>query len=241
MKTLYFMCLHNYFIMRMYNQYMRILVIEDEPKLNKGLREGLQTRGYAVDSAFDGEEGEKLARYNDYDLIILDIMIPKRDGLAVCRNLRELEKTVPILMLTAKDSTEDKIIGLDAGADDYLVKPFSFDELTARIRSLMRRPHLSSKDILQLADLRLDTRSQEIAIKGKRIDVTLREYALMEYLLRNIGAVLTRDDLLEHVWDRNHDSLSNVVDVHLKNLRKKLPTTYAKRIETIWGKGYRLV
>lgn len=220
---------------------MRVLVIEDEPKLNKGLREGLQTRGYAVDSAFDGEEGERLARYNDYDLIILDIMMPKRDGLTVCKNLRQLGKTVPILMLTAKDSTEDKIIGLDTGADDYLVKPFSFEELTARIRSLMRRPYLSNKDILQLSDLYLDTRSQEITIKGKRLDVTLREYALMEYLLRNIGTVLTRDDLLEHVWDRNHDTLSNVVDVHLKNLRKKLPTSYAKRIETIWGKGYRLV
>lgn len=220
---------------------MKILVVEDEIKLNKNVAEGLQNRGYAVDTAFDGEQGEQLARWNEYDLIILDVMMPKRTGLEVCRNLRKTGNTTAILMLTAKDSVADKVSGLDAGADDYLVKPFSFDELTARIRTLLRRPSTLSPDILTLENLRLDTRSQEVTIKGKRLDLTLREYSLLEYLLRNVGVVLSRDDLLEHVWDRNHNSLSNVVDVHLKNLRKKLPSTYAKRIETVWGKGYRLI
>lgn len=220
---------------------MKILVVEDEPKLNKGLVQGLEQRKFAVDSAFDGEEGERLARWNEYDLIILDIMLPKKDGIEVCKNLRESGKQTPILMLTAKDSTEDKITGLDSGADDYLVKPFSFEELLARIRTLLRRPPISTQDILNLEDLILDTKSQKLTISEKEISLTLREYGLLEYLLRNKDSVLTRDDLLEHVWDRYHDSLSNVVDVHLKNLRKKLPPAYAKRIQTVWGKGYRLV
>ena len=144
-------------------------------------------------------------------------------------------------MLTAKDSTDDKVTWLDAGDDDYLVKPFAFEELVARIRSLLRRPPLASSDILELDDLKLDTRTQKVTINDKEIVLTLREYGLLEYFLRNYSTVLTRVDLLEHVWDRNYDSLSNVVDVHLKNLRKKLPKQYAKRIQTIWGKGYKLV
>lgn len=220
---------------------MKILVVEDEPKLNKGIVQGLQTRGYAVDSAFDGEQGEQMARWSDYDVLILDIMMPKRDGLEVCRNLRASGKTVPIIMLTAKDGTRDKVTGLDDGADDYMVKPFSMEELAARIRTLLRRPALSSANVLTLDGLQLDTRAQKLLVDGQEITLTLREYGLLEYLLRNPNMVLTRDDLLEHVWDRNYDSFSNVVDVHLKNLRKKLPEHYAKRIETVWGKGYRLV
>src|SRR3989339_121226 len=220
---------------------MKILVVEDEPKLNKGLVTGLQQRGYAVDFALDGDEGEKLGRVNDYDLIILDIMMPKRDGLEICRNLRAKGVQTPILFLTARDTVEDKIAGLDLGADDYLVKPFSFEELAARIRTLLRRAPLATGDVLTLNELRLDTRSQTVTIKDKPIDLTLREYGLLEYLLRNKGAVVTRDDILTHVWDRFFDSFSNVVDVHLKNLRKKLPTAYAKHIETVWGKGYRLI
>lgn len=220
---------------------MKILIVEDEIKLNKGLARGLQNIGYAVDSAFDGEEGEKMAKWNDYALIILDIMMPKRTGIEVCQNLRSAGKTVPILMLTAKDSTTDKVAGLDIGADDYLVKPFAFEELAARIRTLLRRPALTATDILTLDDLTLDTRTQKVVLNKKEISLTLREYGLLEYFMRNYGTVLTRVDLLEHVWDRNYDSLSNVVDVHLKNLRKKLPKNYAKRIETVWGKGYRLV
>ena len=220
---------------------MKILLVEDEKKLNQGLVLGLQKRGYAVDFAFDGEEGQKLALWNDYDLIILDIMLPKLDGLEVCRNLREKGKKTPILFLTAKDTTEDRVNGLNQGADDYLVKPFSFEELTARIRVLLRRPSLSANDLLELDGLCLDTRSQIITVDNKVLDLTLREYGLLEYLLRNKGAVKTRDDILEHVWDRFFDSFSNVVDVHLKNLRKKLPKVYAKRIQTVWGKGYRLI
>lgn len=225
---------------------MKILIVEDEIKLNKALAVGLQNHGYAVESAYDGEEGEKLARINGYDLIILDVMMPKRDGVEVCKNLRQAGKTTPILMLTAKDAIEDRVNGLDAGADDYLIKPFAFEELIARIRTLFRRSPLTTTDILDLDDLHLDTRTQRVTIGAKtgvvkEIELTLREYALLEYFLRNKDTVLTRGDLLEHVWDINYDSLSNVVDVHLKNLRKKLPKKYASRIKTIWGKGYKLV
>ena len=220
---------------------MKILVVEDEIKLNKGLKTALERKGFAVDSALDGEEGERLAKWNEYDIVILDIMLPKRDGIEVCRNLREVGKRMPILMLTAKDTTEDTITGLETGADDYLGKPFSFDELVARVRSLLRRPPLTSQDVFDWEDLVLDTRSQKVTIKDRELNLTLREYGLLEYLLRNRDKVLTRDDLLEHVWDRNHDTLSNVVDVHMKNLRRKLPKRYAELIKTIRGKGFRLV
>ncbi|MEK7615037.1 MAG: response regulator transcription factor [Patescibacteria group bacterium] len=219
---------------------MKILVVEDEPKLNKGLVEGLLNHGYTVDFAFDGEEGELLARLHPYDLILLDVMMPKRDGREVCRNLRAAKIQTPILFLTARDAVEDKVAGLDLGADDYLVKPFSFDELFARMRTLLRRTPQTQGDILELGALQLDTRSAQVIIHGKKIELTLREYGLLEYFLRNKGAVVTREDILSHVWDRFFDSFSNVVDVHLKNLRKKLPKEYAKRIQTVWGKGYRL-
>jgi len=202
---------------------MKLLVVEDEPKLNKGLVLGLQNRGYAVDFAFDGEEGEKLARLNKYDVIVLDVMMPKRDGFEVCRNLRKFNVNTPVLFLTAKDSLEDKISGLDLGGDDYLVKPFSFEELVARIRTLMRRTSTVSNNVLELDEMKLDTSSQKLTINDKEIDLTLREYGLLEYLLRNKNVVVGREDILSHVWDGFFDSFSNVVDVHLKNLRKKLP------------------
>jgi two-component system copper resistance phosphate regulon response regulator CusR len=219
---------------------MRLLVVEDEPKLNKGLALGLTGRGYAVDCALDGEAGESLARMNCYDLIILDIMLPKRDGRTVCRNLRMSGIVTPVLFLTAKDAVEDKVSGLDDGGDDYLVKPFSFEELAARIRSLLRRPPEVMGDILQLDGITLDTKTQKLMVDQEEIYLTLREYGVLEYLLRNTARVVTRDEIVDHVWDRNFDSFSNVVDVHVKNVRKKLSMTYAKRIETIWGKGYRL-
>ena len=219
---------------------MRILVVEDEPKLNKGLVRGLTSRGYATDSALDGERGESLARSNAYDLIILDVMLPRRDGLTVCKNLRAAGSATPILFLTAKDAITDRVEGLNNGGDDYLVKPFAFEELAARIRSLLRRPLEVIPDVLMLEGLELDTRTQKLHVEGAEIRLTLREYSLLEYLLRNTSTVVTRDDILDHVWDRNFDSFSNVVDVHLKNIRKKLPQSYAKRIETIWGKGYRV-
>ncbi|HCC83431.1 TPA: DNA-binding response regulator [Candidatus Uhrbacteria bacterium] len=220
---------------------MKLLVVEDEPKLNKGLVLGLQARGYAVDFAFDGVEGENMAKGGGYDLIILDVMMPNRDGFTVCQNLRTAGNHVPILFLTAKDAIDAKVEGLNLGADDYLVKPFSFEELVARIRTILRRAPQVVSDILTLGDLKLDTRSQTLSVDDKPIELTLREYGLLEYFLRNKGAVVTREDILSHVWDRFFDSFSNVVDVHLKNLRKKLPKTYAKRIQTVWGKGYRLV
>lgn len=220
--------------------HMKILVVEDEPKLNKGLVLGLQHRGYTVDAAFDGEEGEQLARAGAYDVAIFDVMMPKRSGVEACRRLRAAGISTPILFLTARDAVEEKIEGLDAGADDYLVKPFAFEELLARVRTLLRRRPEMLHEVLELDALRLDTRAQSLSVGGKPIELTLREYGVLEYLLRNKGAVVTREDLLSNVWDRFFDSLSNVVDVHLKNLRKKLPPAYAKRIETVWGKGYRL-
>ncbi len=219
---------------------MKLLVVEDEPKLNKALVQGLQQRGFAVDFALDGEEGERLARLNGYDVILLDIMLPKKDGLTVCRNLRTLRIPTPIIFLTAKDQTAEKIEGLDVGADDYLVKPFSFDELHARIRSVLRRPALTQTDVLTFEGLHLDTRAQKVQVNQTDIELTLREYGLLEYFLRNVGKVVSRQDILDHVWDQFFDSFSNVVDVHIKNLRKKLPSAYAKRLKTIWGKGYRL-
>ncbi len=219
---------------------MKLLVVEDEAKLNRALVQGLQQRGYAVDFAFDGEEGERLARLNGYDLILLDIMLPKQDGLMVCKHLRAKGLLTPIIFLTAKDQTQEKVEGLDMGADDYLVKPFSFDELHARIRSLLRRPPIAHTDTLLLDTLELDTKAQKLTVDKKEIELTLREYGLLEYFLRNRDKVITRQDILDHVWDQFFDSFSNVVDVHLKNLRKKLPSRYANRIKTIWGKGYRL-
>lgn len=219
---------------------MRILVVEDEPKLNRGIVKGLKTRGYAVDFAFEGQAGENLARQNPYDLIILDIMMPRRNGLTVCRNLRQSNIATPVLFLTAKDTVNDKVIGLDEGADDYLIKPFSFDELTARIRSLLRRPNNITSDILLLDDLTLDNNAQRLTITDQEIPLTTREYALLEYLLRNKNKVVSREDILDHVWDNFYNSMSNVIDVHLKNLRKKLPSAYAQRITTIRGKGYRI-
>lgn len=219
---------------------MKLLVVEDEPKLNKALVQGLQQRGFAVDFALDGEEGERLARLNGYDVILLDIMLPKKDGLMVCKGLRDLRIVTPIIFLTAKDQIAEKVEGLDVGADDYLVKPFSFDELHARIRSILRRPALTQTDILEFEGLRLDTRAQKVQVNQTDIELTLREYGLLEYFLRNIGKVISRQDILDHVWDQFFDSFSNVVDVHIKNLRKKLPSAYAKRLKTIWGKGYRL-
>ncbi len=219
---------------------MRLLVVEDEPKLNKALVQGLQQRGYAVDFALDGEAGERMARLNSYDAIVLDIMLPKQDGLTVCRHLREQKIITPVIFLTAKDQIQDKVDGLDMGADDYLVKPFSFDELNARLRSLLRRPALKHADVLEFNGLTLDTSAQKVSVNDQEIELTLREYGLLEYFLRNVGKVITRQDILDHVWDQFFDSFSNVVDVHIKNLRKKLPSAYANRLKTIWGKGYRL-
>lgn len=220
---------------------MRILFVEDEAKLRRNVAEGLTLRGYTVDTAEDGIEGERLARENTYSVVILDVMMPQQDGITTCRALRAKSIQTPILMLTARDAINDKVDGLNAGADDYLTKPFSFDELSARIRALMRRQPELTTDVLSYHDLKLDTRSQLVTVGNKTLDLTLREYGILEYLLRNQGAVVTREDILSNVWDRFFDSFSNVVDVHVKNLRKKLPPQYGKRLRTVWGKGYQLV
>ncbi len=219
---------------------MRLLVVEDEPALADALKTGLTRRGYTVDVSRDGLEGENLARMNPYDALVLDVMLPRRDGFTICKNLREAGVVTPVLFLTAKGEVADKVAGLDGGGDDYLAKPFDFDELAARLRSLMRRPALTMESVLSLDGLQVDPASQKVSVDGEVLALTLREYGLLEYLLRNKGTVVSRDDLLEHVWDRFFDSFSNVVDVHMKNLRKKLPKAYAERIATVWGKGYRL-
>lgn len=220
---------------------MRILFIEDEPKLRRNVAEGLTARGYTVDTAENGKIGEQLARETTYAVILMDIMMPEQDGITTCRSLRAKGISTPIIMLTARDAVADKIAGLDEGADDYLTKPFSFDELTARIRAVIRRQPEVKSDILTYHDLTLNTRTQIVTAGNKKLNLTLREYGILEYLLRNQGAVITREDILSNVWDRFYDSLSNVVDVHVKNLRKKLPPIYEKRLRTVWGKGYQLI
>lgn len=220
---------------------MRILFIEDEPKLRRNVAEGLTARGYTVDTAENGKIGEQLARETTYAVILMDIMMPEQDGITTCRSLRAKGVSTPIIMLTARDAVADKIAGLDEGADDYLTKPFSFDELTARIRAVIRRQPEVKSDILTYHELTLNTRTQIVTAGNKKLDLTLREYGILEYLLRNQGAVITREDILSNVWDRFYDSLSNVVDVHVKNLRKKLPPAYEKRLRTVWGKGYQLI
>ena len=235
--------LHRNFIQITYTyRYMRILIIEDEAKLAKSLKLGLEQEGYAVDYLLDGESGQQRLELssNDYDLVILDVMLPGKDGISVCRYWREKNITTPVLMLTARDVVSDKITGLDAGADDYLVKPFSFAELVARVRALLRRPTESLPVILRAGDIQLDTSTQKVTLGDNELRLTLKEFSLLEYLMRNPNQVITREQLLSHAWDFAFDSFSNVVDVHIKNLRKKLNEHSKKEyIETVRGLGFR--
>jgi DNA-binding response OmpR family regulator len=219
---------------------MQILIIEDEPKIAQLLRRGLLEDNYAIDIATDGQIGIDKFSVNEYDLVILDRMLPKLDGLAVCREMRKLNTDVPIIMLTAKGETEDKIAGLDSGADDYITKPFAFGELTARIRALLRRGSVASPMVLTLADLTLDPARREVVRGGTVLLLTAREYALLEYLLRNQNMSLSKTQILEHVWDYNYDGLSNIVETYVKYLRKKLQVTPTSLplIHTIRGYGY---
>lgn len=222
---------------------MRILVVEDEEKLAQSLKKGLEKEGFAVDVLYDGESAQRRIEMNymDYDLIILDLMLPKKDGFEVCRNIRDLNIVTPVLVLTARDATDDKVRALDEGADDYLVKPFSFAELLARVRALLRRPDQILPAELQLKDLRLNTVTRKVYRKEKEIPLTLKEFGLLEYLMRHPNQVLTREQILDHLWDFAFDSFSNVVDVHVKNLRKKIDdNSYDKLLETIRGVGYRI-
>ncbi len=220
---------------------MRILVVEDEKKLVEIIKKGLVEEGYSVDIALDGEEGQYMAENTPYDLVILDIMLPKKDGIAVCQELRLKEINTPILMLTAKDSVEDRVKGLDSGADDYLVKPFAFSELVARLRALLRREALSKSPRLQVGDLVMDTLTREVWHGEKKIELTTKEYALLEYFMRHPNVVVTRTMLMEKVWDYDFEGMSNIIDVYIRRLRFKLGEEGAKSIiETVRGAGYRL-
>ena len=219
---------------------MQILIVEDEEKIANLLRRGLMEEHYAVDIAKDGEEALYKQDINDYDLIILDLLIPKVTGIEVCRTIRKTNTSIPILMLTAKDAPEDKITGLDAGADDYVTKPFSFSELSARIRALLRRGKQADPVILTLDTLQLDPATRTANRGGKNIVLTAREYALLEYFMRNPKIVLTKTQFLEHVWDYNYEGFSNIVETYVKYLRKKLRTSPKDKelIHTRRGSGY---
>jgi DNA-binding response OmpR family regulator len=220
---------------------MRVLVVEDSRRLAGIVKRGLLEEGYTVDNAYDGEEAEYMAETTPFDLIILDIMLPKKDGLAVCRDLRAKAVNTPILMLTAKDTVEDKVAGLDTGADDYLVKPFAFSELLARLRALLRREVLPKTQKYQVGDLALDTQSREVWRDGTRLDLTAKEYAIIEYFMRRPNAVVTRTMLGESVWDYEFDGLSNIIDVYVRRLRQKIDRDgRPSLIQTVRGAGYRL-
>lgn len=218
---------------------MRILIVEDNQKLSKYVKQMLEEEGYAVDAMFDGETGERMAKAGTYDLIILDIMLPLKDGVSVCKALRAESLRTPILMLTAKGDVDDKVLGLDSGADDYMQKPFEMKELLARVRSLLRRPQENFTGTLEVQDLVLDSTKHTIVRKGKDLPLTLKEYAILEYLMRNAGTVVTREQLLEHCWDFAYSAFSNITDVYIRQLRKKLKDSNEKYIQTIRGVGYK--
>ncbi len=220
---------------------MRILVVEDERRLAGIIKRGLIEDGYSVDTAYDGDDAQYMGESTPYDLIVLDIMLPKKDGLAVCRELRSKKVNIPILMLTARDTIEDRVKGLDSGADDYLVKPFAFSELLARMRALLRREALSKTPKLQVGDLVLDTLTREIWRGERNIDVTTKEYSILEYFMRHPNIVITRTMLEENVWDYEFDSMSNIIDVYIRRLRCKVDEEGGDSlIQTVRGAGYRL-
>lgn len=218
---------------------MRILIIEDEKKVADFIKRGLKEEGYCVDVAYDGEEGYFLATTNEYDLIILDLMLPRMDGITLCKRLREDKITVPIIMLTAKDSVKDKVTGLDSGANDYLTKPFAFEELLARVRANIRKKDAGITTKLRVGDLVLDLLTHKVTRADKEITLTAKEYALLEYLMRNVGTVVTRTMISEHVWDINFDTFTNVIDVYINYLRSKIDQGFKKKlIHTLRGRGY---
>lgn len=217
--------------------------MEDEHKVANSIKKGLEQELYAVDVAYDGEDGYHLASTEDYDVIILDLMLPKMDGMTVCKRLRSCENHTPILILTAKGQLNDRVDGLNAGADDYLVKPFAFAELLARVKALARRPKQALGAVLSVDSLSLDTLTFAVTRAGVRIDLSRKEFALLEYLLRNKGRVLTKDQIISHVWDYDADILPNTVEVYIGYLRNKIDKPFsgeAPLIQTVRGFGYRL-
>jgi DNA-binding response OmpR family regulator len=220
---------------------VRVLLVEDNRRLNNSLKTSLVDDGYAVDSAYDGEDGEELAGMYPYDAIILDIMLPRKDGLEICRALRRRRNNTPILILTARDTVEDRVIGLDSGADDYLVKPFAIEELRARLRALLRREASDKSNVLTVADLTLDPATHYVARAGRPIELTAKEFALLEYFMRNPGRVISREMAESHIWSYDFQAASNVVDVYIRRLRRKIDEPYPiKLLETVRGVGYRL-
>lgn len=221
--------------------YMRILVVEDERKVASFIKRGLEEERYIVETASDGEEGLHLAMENEFDALVLDVMLPKLDGYSIVRALRAAGKATPILMLTARGTMEDRVQGLDLGADDYLTKPFHFEELAARLRSILRRSSTEKTTRLQVGELELDLVTHFAYRDGKEIELTTKEYALLEYLLRNRGRILSRSMIMQHVWKHNFDPESNIIDVYIKRLRQKIERPDQPQIiQSIRGVGYRV-
>jgi len=221
---------------------MRILLVEDEEKLAKAVVQGLTKKGYAVDYILDGEKAMKRIALNhmDYDLVVLDLMLPGMDGLSICKKMRDSSINTPILILTARDEIETKVNLLLSGADDYLVKPFSFEELCARIAALLRRPVEALPSVITVGDIILNSSNHTVTNNNKNVSLTLKEFVLLEYFMRHPNTVINREELLTHLWDFNYSSFSNVVDVHVKNLRKKLNLEDGQTVlETVRGIGYR--
>lgn len=221
---------------------MRLLIIEDEHKIAQALKSGLEMEGYAVDVCYDGEDGLNTALIDEYDLILLDVMLPVLDGIEVCKGIRKAQNHTPILMLTAKDQDKDIIAGLDNGADDYLPKPFSFEVLLARINALLRRPHDKLEEILKVSDLTLDPRNKVVKRGGKEISLSAKEFSILEYLVRNKGKIVTKQNIISHVWDFDADVLPNNVEVFMTYVRNKIDKPFKKKplITTVRGFGYRV-
>jgi len=217
---------------------MRILVVEDEHRIANTIKKGLEQEKYAVDVAYEGVTGFDLATTENYDVIILDLMLPGMDGLTICKEIRKKMIHTPILILTAKSQIQNKVEGLDSGADDYLTKPFSFDELVARIRALVRRPLTALSDILVFKDLTMDTQAFTVIRNGKNIQLSSKEFSLLEYLMRNIEKIISKDQIISHIWDYESDILPNTVEVYIKNLRTKLGKS--ELIQTLRGFGYKI-
>jgi len=222
---------------------MKVLVIEDEHRIAGYIKKGLEMKAYAVDVAYDGEEGFDLASSEEYDVIILDRMLPKMDGMVICKSLRENKNHTPILMLTARTEVEDRVEGLECGADDYLGKPFAFVELLARIKALTRRPKNQAGNVLSVGNLSLDTNSYEVTRAGKRVELSRKEFSLLEFLMRHKGQILTAEQLLEQVWSYESDVLPNTAQVYIGYLRNKIDRAFVKEeplVKTMRGFGYRL-
>jgi len=218
---------------------MRLLLVEDDPRIARFVTKGLEEQSYAVDVVANGNDAVYQVEINDYDLVVLDVMIPGRDGFSTCRSIRALGKRMPILMLTARDAVEDRITGLDSGADDYLTKPFEFGELLARLRALLRRPNELRPAKIVVGDLALDTASQTAKRGNRSISLTTKEYALLEFLARNAGRVVGRSEIAEHVWDESFDPFSNLIEVYVNRLRRKLGEDAGKPLlQTRRGSGY---